>query len=290
MMKRILLTLCITILTTAQALATVLEETIYLNRGTFTTVSGSTFIALAYNTSPVFDANNAVVEIATGDTLSLTVFNNDSLPHGFHLENETATWGVMNEGESLSGLITSASRQLIIFFDDYDYPSNRYMGAGGMICFFEAGDEDIPRYFWNIKEHSTDFNNSIANNEAVNWNEYTPDYFTINGKSFPDLQLDETAVVSENVGQFVHIYMANTGQSAHSIHFHGFHSTSIFHTDAAQTNRVKETWPLKQMQGAILEMLADKTGQYSVHDHNLVAVSGGGIHPNGMFLIMTIEE
>jgi hypothetical protein len=43
------------------------------------------------------------------------------------------------------------------------------------------------------------------------------------------------------------------------------------------------------MQALLLEMVPDKPGRYAVHDHNLVAVSGGGIHPNGMFLIMEIQ-
>jgi hypothetical protein len=43
------------------------------------------------------------------------------------------------------------------------------------------------------------------------------------------------------------------------------------------------------MDAMVLRMIPDKTGKYAVHDHNLVAVTGGNTHPNGMFTIMQIN-
>ena len=146
------------------------------------------------------------------------------------------------------------------------------------------------KYYWNLKDHQTLFNFKIADGNVVNFRDYEPDYFTINGKSFPDLQNDPGAVVKANVGDTVLIYMVNTGQSLHSIHFHGFHCTSVYSTSRAiGKNWIKDTYPVYSMEGVVLRLVPDKKGLYSVHDHNLVAVSGGGTHPNGMFLIMEIQ-
>ena len=124
----------------------------------------------------------------------------------------------------------------------------------------------------------------------VDWNAYRPDYFTINGRSFPDLQLDPTATILQNVGDTIFIFVANTGRAKHSLHFHGFHPEVIYSSDPwIQVGSAKDTWPMKPMSALLLQLVPDKLGRYSVHDHNLVAVSGGGVHPNGMFTIMEIQ-
>jgi len=43
------------------------------------------------------------------------------------------------------------------------------------------------------------------------------------------------------------------------------------------------------METLVLRLVPDKEGQYPVHDHNLVAVSGNGLYPNGMFTLIEIQ-
>jgi len=43
------------------------------------------------------------------------------------------------------------------------------------------------------------------------------------------------------------------------------------------------------MELVIVEIVPHQVGEYPVHDHNLVAVSGGNIYPNGMFLTILID-
>ena len=70
----------------------------------------------------------------------------------------------------------------------------------------------------------------------------------------------------------------------------GYHLEIISSSEnESHEGRSKDTFPIKSSQSMILELIPDKTGEYPVHDHNLVAVSGGGIYPNGMFLTMLIE-
>ena len=163
------------------------------------------------------------------------------------------------------------------------------MGLAGMICVNNSTTDR--KFYWNIKEHQTAYNNQIATGvSSVNWSAYDPDYYTINALSHPDLENDTTAKVLGNIGDTIHIFMSNTGQSVHSIHFHGFHCRILFSSAGPdQTNRVKDTFSMKSMDAIVLEMIPDKLGEYTVHDHNLVAVSGGGVHPNGMMVVMKIE-
>ncbi len=266
--------------------AVVKQKTLYINRGEFTTVKKTTFPSLAYNTTPVFNSTNTVVSIADGDSLEITVVNRDTTAHGFYVKGRGG-FSIL-AGDSLTRIYYFEKRGTYIYYDSTDYPSNRYLGLGGMICV--ESKQPVKKYYWNIKEHSTTFSTILSSGNEVDWRFYEPDYFTINGKSFPDLQSDSSATIVGQVSDTIYIYLANTGQSSHSIHFHGFHCTAIqSSTTRIQVGTSKDTFPMSPMDALLLVLIPDKVGRYSVHDHNLVAVSGGGTHPNGMFTIMTIQ-
>lgn len=263
-----------------------INQTLYINRGNFTTVMATTFPSFAFNNSAVYSSQNEVIKISTTDSLQIKIINNDTITHGFDVQNYVGVNQIILPGDSAIVTLYFASESIWIYYDPSNYPNNRYMGLGGMISVSNSTNQ---KFYWNIKEHETSYSNQIAAGSPVIWNNYYPDYFTINGKSFPDLQNDTTAVPDVNLGDTILIFVANTGQSKHSIHFHGFHATAIYSYDPLKLNWEKDTWPLRSMDCFILRVVMDKVGRYSVHDHNLVAVSGGGIHPNGMFLIMEVQ-
>ncbi len=263
------------------------SQKLFINRGVFVTVKQTSFPFISFNDDTVFSSLNKVISATTSDTILFTIINNDSVQHGFAIKNFTMTSLVINAGDSATTTFFSSEEKFFIYYDNLNFPAHSYLGASGMIC---VNNSSTKKFYWNIKEHQTSFNNEIANGNSVNWSNYDPDYFTINGLSFPDLQNDSSAVVNANVGDTVLIFVANTGHSIHSIHFHGFHCKALFSTNSRiQKNSEKDTFPLLSMEGAVLMFVPDKVGKYSVHDHNLVAVSGGGTHPNGMFLIMQIQ-
>jgi len=273
------------ILIVLQAESKIIRKELYINKGVFVTVKQTTFPFLSFNASPVFNPNSEVITTNTVDSLRLIIYNNDSVKHGFAIKNSKFSGLTILAGQKDSAVFSSDQEKVFIYYDPAGF--NRYLGAGGMIV---VSNSIYKKYYWNLKEHQTQFNHEAAKGNAVNFKNYEPDYFTINGKSFPDLQKDESAAVKVNVGDTVLIYMVNTGQSLHSIHFHGFHCTALYSTSKAiGKNWIKDTFPIYSMEGVLLMLVPDKKGQYSVHDHNLVAVSGGGTHPNGMFLIMEIQ-
>ncbi|MEZ4826701.1 MAG: multicopper oxidase domain-containing protein [Bacteroidia bacterium] len=125
---------------------------------------------------------------------------------------------------------------------------------------------------------------------TVNCHDYEPDYFTVNGKSYPDLQADTTAIIKANVGQTIRLVISNTGLHKHSIHFHGYHLEILYSTKfPAHVGRVKDSFPIDPYESLILELTPEKPGTFPVHDHNLVAVTGAGEYPNGMIGFITIQ-
>ncbi|MFT5183641.1 MAG: hypothetical protein ACI84C_000767, partial [Flavobacteriales bacterium] len=72
--------------------------------------------------------------------------------------------------------------------------------------------------------------------------------------------------------------------------YHGYHAEIIESTKfPSHVGRNKDTFAIYSMEIVVVELVPFQTGEYPVHDHNLVAVSGGNVYPNGMFLTIRIE-
>jgi len=268
--------------------ASIVNKTLYINRGLFTTVDNTTFPALAFNVSNGFVPQNAVIKITTNDSLIVKVINNDSLVHGFNVKYVSGVNHLINPADSIVDTLYFSAQGVFIYYDNYLYPKNSYLGLAGMITVINSITDK--KYYWNIKEHQTQYNNALSAGLNVNWLQYTPNYFTINAYSYPDLIADTSAKINVMLGDTVHIFIINSGNSSHSLHFHGFHSKVLYSSSSnMMVNSEKETFPLKPMEAVLLEMIPDKIGQYPVHDHNETALSGGGKYPNGMLLIMNVN-
>lgn len=225
--------------------------------------------------------------VNVGDSLLLKIINNDTVTHGFNVKGYAGINNTILPGDSVDLIMVFNTPSVHIYYDSYNYPLFRYMGLAGMIV---VNNNVAKSFFWNLKDHQKLFNDSIGEGNTVSLTDYYPDYFTINGNSNPHINEDSAVRVSGNVGDTLYIYMVNTGQSVHSIHFHGYHSQIIYSSKfPSHVGRSKDTFAVYSMESVILEMIPDKTGEYPVHDHNLVAVSGGHIYPNGMFLTMLIQ-
>ena len=265
----------------------VIHQSLYINRGMFETVIQTQFPYIAFNSDPNFSSVNTVINLKTTDQLILTVVNNDTVLHGFEIAQHTAKGIVIAPGDSLVDTLQFNSEGVFIYFDSYQNPKYRYLGEAGMICV--SNSMTSKKFYWNLKEHQVDYNEKLSANKTVSWSDFSPDFFTINSYSFPYTMDDTSAVVHVKVGDTVHIFIANTGQSSHSMHFHGFHCKVLTATRAEQTGWVKDTFPIRSMETMVLELVPDKKGHYSVHDHNLTAITGGGLHPKGMLVLMAID-
>ncbi|MEO9533512.1 MAG: multicopper oxidase domain-containing protein [Crocinitomicaceae bacterium] len=265
----------------------VVYDTLYLNKGQLVTVDTNYFDYYAFNDSVNFKTLNARIELAIGDSLYLAIVNNDVTPHAFDITNTSGNNITIAAADT--GYIATKFDEIGIYLyhDPLDFPKYQYLGLGGMIIVDDFGAN---RFYWNIKEHNGAWNDTLVAGYSVDWSTYYPDYFTINGLSNPFINDDPAARIIGNVGDTIRIYIANTGMAIHSLHFHGYHLEIISSSEnESHEGRSKDTFPIKSSQSMILELIPDKTGEYPVHDHNLVAVSGGGIYPNGMFLTMLIE-
>ncbi len=271
------------------AKASIVQDTLYINQGLFTMVDTTTMPSYAFNSSTVYNQLNTRIILSVGDTLQLTVINTDSNEHGFDIKGIGGVLWTIAPTDSVQIESYFSEPGVFIYYDptlDGDY---RYMGLGGMIVVLDP-NSSAQNFYWNLKEHQPSYNEDIYNGLTVDWNAYYPSYFTLNGKSNPFINEDAAARVVGNVGDTLHVYMVNTGNSIHSIHYHGYHANIIRSTKFPfHVGRSKDTFAIHSMEAVVVELVPHQPGEYPVHDHNLVAVSGGNIYPNGMFLTILIE-
>jgi hypothetical protein len=279
-----ILFLCIT--TTFNSFSGQISDTIYINSGTLQTFNGSSLPYKCFNSSNVFDKRNAILSYSISDTVSLTIFNNDISPHRISSIELGVTSGLISPGMNETVSIHSAALGTFIYHDSENYPNNKILGLAGMIVF---RNNSSASFYWNLKELDTLWINEISSNNQLSA-EYNPKFFLINGNHNPDITGDSSARIVGNVGDTIHIHIANTGNAIHSIHFHGYHlKVEQSSAHPGHEGRIKDTFPINPMEVLTLELVPHQPGEYPVHDHNLIAVTGANIYPNGMFLTMLIE-
>ena len=261
-------------------------DTIFINRGTYTTIDSNQWTFLAFNSSPAFSSQNTVIKLLESDSLQLTVVNNDSVAHGFEVKGKGGVSSIA-PGDTAYTSYSFSDENVFVYHDPLSSSNSRGLGLGGMIHVAKA---NRTAFYWNIKELQSDWIEDLAQGLPVDWTTYYPDYFLINGRSHPDITQDATARAEGSVGDTIHIAISNTGNSDHSIHFHGYHCEILKSSfDTKWVGRMKDTFPIQPLETLLLQLVPHQVGEYPVHDHNLVAVSAGGIYPNGMFLTLLIQ-
>jgi hypothetical protein len=262
------------------------NQTIYINSGVHSCFDGAQMAFKAFNSNATFANRNVQLSAGIGDTIFLEVINTDSVQHGFDVKGLTGVRDTVAAYDTINVVVSSASLGTFIYYDHINNEGEAYLGLSGI---FAVG-VNANTFYWNLKDHELAVNDSVMTGGTVDWMTYYPDYFTINGTSNPNVNLDTTARVEGAIGDTILIFMANTGRAEHSIHFHGYHLEILYSSDHSNyVGRLKDTFPMKKMTGYVLQLVPDQVGEYPVHDHNLLAVTGGGLYPFGMFLTILIQ-
>ena len=115
-----------------------------------------------------------------------------------------------------------------------------------------------------------------------------PNYFTINGKSFP-----ATETITVKKGERVRLRLIGIGQFIHPMHLHGF-PFKIVATDghpvpeAAQLT--KDTISVAPGERYDIEFVATETGQWMLHCHILHHTTNENVEPGGLMLMIDVVE
>lgn len=278
-------TFLVVLLISGASKAATVDASLYILRDSITFENGVKLPYATFNPTNAFQETNARLEVNVGDQLNLWVVNWDVISHDFAIKGETTTVSIL-PGDSAQVNYACSNPGVFIFHDPMNFPDYSSIGLAGMLVVKDNGHQS---FYWNIKEHQLGNNTTVFSGGSPDWSNYYPEYFTINGRSNPSINLDASARIVGNVGDTLMIHIANTGQSIHSLHFHGYHVTVVSSSkEPSHAGRSKDSLPVFPSETLVLQLIPDKPGEYPVHDHNLIGTTGGNLYPQGMFTTILI--
>lgn len=115
-----------------------------------------------------------------------------------------------------------------------------------------------------------------------------PNYFTINGKAFPD-----TEPIVVKMGERVRIRLANIGQFTHPMHLHGINFRIVAYDGVSlspEQQIVRNTIPVNPGELIDIEFVADNPGIWVFHCHVLHHVTNDNVEPGGLIGVIQVEE
>ncbi len=115
-----------------------------------------------------------------------------------------------------------------------------------------------------------------------------PNYFTINGKSFP-----KTAPIEVGKGQRVRVRLANVGQFTHPMHLHGMNFKIVAYDGVPlppEQQIVRNTVPVNPGELVDIEFVADNVGTWMFHCHVLHHVTNDGAEPGGLVALVNVTD
>jgi len=115
-----------------------------------------------------------------------------------------------------------------------------------------------------------------------------PNYFTINGKAFPD-----TETINVKKGQLVRLRLAGIGQFVHPIHLHGVPFRIVAtdgHSVPKAAQLTKDTVLVSPGERYDIEFVATESGQWILHCHILHHTTNNNVEPGGLMLIINVTD
>jgi FtsP/CotA-like multicopper oxidase with cupredoxin domain len=114
-----------------------------------------------------------------------------------------------------------------------------------------------------------------------------PNFFTINGKTYPDIP-----TINVKKGQRVRLRFVGAGQFGHPMHLHGS-GFKIVATDgfpvptAAQLT--KDTIPVHPGERFDVEFVANNPGRWALHCHVVHHTTNNDVEPGGLLMVVNVE-
>ncbi len=118
---------------------------------------------------------------------------------------------------------------------------------------------------------------------------YEPNFFMVNGQSYPDIASDPSALIVGNVGERILIRLGNLGRMRQSLHFHGYHPEVVARNNVIETIfGEKDTVPVPPRTTTDVILTPNQVGDYPLHPHSLTAVTANGFYPMGQLTLISI--
>ena len=238
--------------------------------------------------------------VLEGDAVDITVYNDLDRPINLVIPGVLDGTPPVAPGASRAYSFTAPAAGSYLYFDDLNGEISRAMGLAGPLVVMPADGSDRlyvggpsfdRQYTLVFQEFDDRLNQAIASGGTYDMDTYEPNYFFVNGLSFPNTASDSDTLVEMSVGDDVALRMLNAGLITNPMHFHGYH------VDVATRNRVPETAVVTKdtvlvIVGECVDVIlpCNQPGAYPLHTHYVPGVTANGVYVNpfgGALILMS---
>jgi FtsP/CotA-like multicopper oxidase with cupredoxin domain len=228
--------------------------------------------------------------VAEGDTINVTVQNHLDRDINFVVSGVLAGSLAVMPGGSRTYSFAAPAAGSYLFHDDVNGELSRAMGLAGPLVvmpadgsnyLYSGGPAFDRQYTLVLGELDDRVNGAIADGLGYDMDGYEPNYFTVNGLSYPDTASNNDTLVAMTQGEEVAIRLINTGLITYPMHFHGYHVRVATRDRVPETAVVDKDTVLVGV-GECIDVILPVTqsGAYPLHTHYVPGVTANGVYVN----------
>ena len=237
--------------------------------------------------------------VLEGDAVEITVYNDLDRPINLEIPGVLEGTPAVAPAGSRTYSFSAPPAGSYFYHDAVNGEIGRAMGLAGPLIvmpsdgsnrLYTGGPAFDRQYTLVLHELDDRLNSAIAGGGTYDMEDYEPNYFFVNGLSFPDTAGDADTLITMNVGDDVALRLVNTGVITNPMHFHGYH------VDVATRDRVPETAIVTKDTvlvnvGECVDVIlpCNQSGVYPLHTHYVPGVTANGVYVNpygGALIVM----
>lgn len=236
------------------------------------------------------------ISLVAGEAVTVTLTNNLPLAINFVIPGVLSNTPLCQPGATQTYTFTAPDAGSYMYYDGANGEIGRAMGLSGPLVVLPADGSNVlypggpafdQQYTLTINEIDTRLNAAVAGGGTYDMANYEPNYFFVNGLSYPDSATDADTRVVMTVGQRILLRMINTGLIYNSMHFHGYHVLVSARNRIPETAVIDKDTVLVAIDECVDVILpVTQAGEYELHNHFLPAVTANGVYSNGAVVMM----
>ena len=244
----------------------------------------------------------AGVVIREGETVDITLYNDLDRDVDLRIPGVLLDGPSVPPGSSHTYTLTAPAAGTYLFHDGINGDLGRAMGlAGPMIVIPVDGENHIytdgpafdRQYTLVLHELDDRVNRAVASGSDFDMADYEPNYFFVNGLSYPDTTTDDETLVAMNVGERVALRFVNAGLITNPMHFHGYHVEVATRNRQVETVVIDKDTVFVDVNECVDVILpCNQPGAYPLHTHYVPGVTSNGVYVNpygGALLVMNAD-
>ena len=243
---------------------------------------------------------SAGIVIREGDPVEITLYNYLDRNVDLRIPGVLTDSPSIAPGESYTYEFTAPPAGTYLFHDGINGDLGRAMGLAGPMVVTSAESEkhlftDGPtfdrQYTLVLHELDDRVNRAVASGSYFDMAEYEPNYFFVNGLSYPNTTTDDETLIAMQVGERVALRFVNAGLIINPMHFHGYHVEVATRNRQVETAVIEKDTVLVDVDECVDVILpVNQRGAYPLHTHYVPGVTANGVYVNpygGALLVMS---